>query len=449
MPRAPGNRREDRRGNRQDQRTGAGHDHQRHRPVKGRTDFRGVVESGQAEQQPPAKKHHQRAAEHRVGVTRAKPVGEALARRPQFLRAADQADDFLQGALRRQPGHPVVHRPPEIQRAAEHPFTRVFFHRHRLAGQRRLVARTASRQDFPVGRVGLARFHPHGVAHVELVHVHLNLFPLGSKPDRLFRCRTEQCAHLTVRAVQRKCFHRARRGEQKQQQHRLTPGADRHRARGHGEHEEMDVELQGAKIRPGILGRIPAARRDAHDIKPLRQPRQAGAKGFHRIAAEPGNTADARQPRQFLPFRTAIGWLRHDRRPLQFPPVPEALGGHAGVPAQLGRAVPFPQAETRRGSRGMAAGRLGLHGGNGRGQPHLELVQVHGADGCNLHLPGHGIDPHRADCRLVPQKGRQLTDPVVRFAGGNFVHPLQRVRQSAFGKFNCPAAPARLPCRPA
>ena len=102
--------------------------------------------------------------------------------------------------------------------------------------------------------------------------------PSGSTNVARFGARLQQRADLALRAIERVLLHRAGRGKEKQQQHRLAPGADEHRADRDREHQKMNVDLALLQIFPRIDRRVPATGDQADEKKTLGSHGRPGAK---------------------------------------------------------------------------------------------------------------------------------------------------------------------------
>ena len=179
------------------------------------------------------------------------------------MRGLDEPDDLLQRAFARQPPHHHLDRAPQIERAAEHRFPRVFLHRLRFTSERRLVARRLAFDDIAVRRKHLARLHEHVIADADLFSRDLVLTAIRLHPHRRrLRRRWRRLYRLRQWPrwpLEREFLHRTRSRKQEKQQRRLTPSSDGHGSRCHREHEKVNIQLQAAQLLPGVFGGIPPA----------------------------------------------------------------------------------------------------------------------------------------------------------------------------------------------
>ena len=205
---------EDRGGNRDDQRTGAGHDEQRHGPVKCRKASLSIREGRDPVAEPPDEKHEGREPEDTDRVACTKAVGKALAGCLEVLRFLDKADDFLQGALTSRLGRFELHRAPEIDRAAIDRVALELSHGIGLAGQIRLVGGGFALDHFGVDRKLTARLNRKHIAHLDLRHGHLTLVARCIHQERGLGRGVEEAVDLPPRAMQGKMLQGTGEGEQ-------------------------------------------------------------------------------------------------------------------------------------------------------------------------------------------------------------------------------------------
>ena len=362
--------------------------------------------------EPPHEKHRQRPADHRVGVACPEFVREPLARRLQLLRRLDEPDDFLQSALRRQPHDAELDDAPQVERAAEHLIAHALLHRIRLTRQRRFVTRTLAVHHDSVRRKRLARLHAHVLANLQHLDGDFLFRSVRQHEVGALRRSFQQRAHLALRAVQRVFLHRARRGKQKQQQHRLAPRADEHRADGHRKHEKMDVDLTFLEIRPRIDTRVPTARRQPHEKKTFREPRISRREPTRRHSRESRHAAHRGQLREQSPFLILGRGLGLDLRPLHLAPPPHPLRRHARVAPDHRRVALPPQRKPRRRARRALRRELLLDRGNGRRERFLQPLDLDVAHRCDGNAMGRGIDAHRAHAGLLAQETHERPDPI-------------------------------------
>ena len=147
---APASARHDRHRRRDDQRARAGDDQQHQRAVDPGLD-------GAAGQRPGRRPRRRRARRPPACTTRAKRSMNCCDRRALGLRLLHQVDDARQRRVVAAAGDATTSAPCAVDRAGEHLVAGRLLHRHRFAGDRRLVDVGAAVRDGAVEREALAR----------------------------------------------------------------------------------------------------------------------------------------------------------------------------------------------------------------------------------------------------------------------------------------------------
>ena len=410
----PGDRGEDRRGNRQDEGAWAGHDHERHRAVEGRAGCARVFECGQAEGEPADEEHRQGPADHNVGVAGPEPVGEALARSLELLGRLDEPDDLLKGALRGRPQDVEFDRSPKIQGPAEDLVAFGLGHGHRLAGKGGLVACAPALGHHAVRGKRLPGLDPDALADPEGLDGDLLIASVGKDDIRALRRSLQQGPHLPLGPVERVLLHRTGRREKEKKEDRLAPGADADGARRDRQHEKMNVDFPVADVLPGVDRRVPAAGDKARAEKKPREKGNGRQEVPHQHSGQARDSADGGQPGEGPPLLLLGRGLRLDLRPLHLPPEPEFFRRFAGFPAEDHR-LPFPAQQVAAREPAGLPSRQPLLDTRDRGREcGLELLQVDASDRRHRHPVRRRIDPDRIHAGPGAQELGQLADPVRR-----------------------------------
>ena len=140
--------------------------------------------------------HHgeRRQRHHRRHEDRGDTIGKVLDRRPRRLRVLHQTDDLRQRARRPGSGGPHDQRPGAVHRPAHHPGLGGLQHRHRLAGEHRLVHRRTALDDHAVHRQPFSRPHHDEVADGERGDVAVGLAAVGEPHPRDRRLQGDEPA---------------------------------------------------------------------------------------------------------------------------------------------------------------------------------------------------------------------------------------------------------------
>ena len=172
-------------------------------------------------------------------------------------------------------------------------------HRHRLAGDRRLVDRRLARQHAAIDRDPLARPHQHDVAQPQLFDRDHALLAVAQNRRHLRR-ELHQRPHRPLGPAQRVVLQRVRGGEEPEQHRALFPMADDGRADGRGDHQEVDADrsLQEEIAQRGDGGEGAAGDIGEDEERDRDPPRRGGVKCSTTSASRQEEPAEDRRAGQ-------------------------------------------------------------------------------------------------------------------------------------------------------
>jgi hypothetical protein len=215
-------------------------------------------------------------------------VDQALRGRLSRLGLPDQPQDALDRALGLRPQHGRNEAAAPVHCAGEQLVARALGHRDALPRQGRLVRLGRSLSHARVGRHAVAGQEEDAVARAQLRDGHLRAVDAARVGRRARHQRVDRAA----RAVEGVVLHRARGGEQEEQQQALERLAHRPRPRRRQQHEQVHVDPPVAAHRvPGLLRRLPAAGEAAAEDEQVEDPGRRA-----RAEVAPGDGAEAEGP---------------------------------------------------------------------------------------------------------------------------------------------------------
>lgn len=250
---------EDGGGDGEDEGAGGGDHEQGHGAVEGAGLGGGGEEGRMMGREPPEEEHGQGEAEHGEGVAGAEAIGEALGRCLEMLGLMDEFDDALEGAFAGRAEGEDLHGSPEVEGAAEDFVADGFFHGLGFAGEVGFVGGGGAVEDFGIDGEQFAGFDEEAGSGGEGVHGLALFGAVGEEDGGFLGGAADEGADFAMGTAHGVMFEGAGEGEEEEEGGAFLEGADGGGAEGHGEHEEVDVELAFAEAFPDFEGGEPGS----------------------------------------------------------------------------------------------------------------------------------------------------------------------------------------------
>ncbi len=183
--------------------------------------------------------------EHRGHEDALEPFRQVLRRRLLRLRFGDERDDSIERAIAGRARGRHLDRAVTIHGAREHVITRSLVDRHGLTGDWRLIDGGLAGLDTSVHGNALTGPHEHTHAGAHILDRH-EAFSRAVDDARKRRRQIAERGNRAARAAEGVVLECVRKREQEQQERPLRDLANRRRAGGRQQHQEIDIELHAA-----------------------------------------------------------------------------------------------------------------------------------------------------------------------------------------------------------